>query len=131
MGFDVGPGVRGALFALPLAIATTAVAAQECRLCARAVVTNSALATCFLQDYDALATDTDPTVIVDLSDCEFSSRSVIAPLPSPHLKDEPPDVQFILTRAQLACLRERLVDPELVLDPSARIPLDDCGAVGE
>jgi hypothetical protein len=116
-----------ALLAAGIAMGGSAIAQTEpCGLCARAVVTNSALATCFLDQYDALSASGKPVVAVDLSGCEIASRGVVDALPSAPLGGEPPDTQFLVTRGQLDCLRERIEDPETVLDPTARIDLSEC-----
>jgi hypothetical protein len=108
------------LRACALALLSPAVAAAEeaCGLCNTEVVTNSGLAECFLQDY-----------VVDLSQCE-TSRALAQALPSPVPRvgaPAEPDIQFMVSRAQLACLKRKLEEPGLVLDPSARIDLNSCG----
>lgn len=105
----------------------SAAAAQEsCGLCDKEIVTNSDLASCFLADYPELAGKTDGAVVVDLSQCP-QSRGVVEALPSPNISTEEPDVKFMVSRAQLACLKRKLEEPGLVLDPSARIDLGSCG----
>ncbi|MES0037978.1 hypothetical protein NKJ74_22385 [Mesorhizobium sp. M0046] len=64
-------------------------------------------------------------VVVDLSSC--TSRGVVEPLPSPGKAQVEPDVQFIVSRTQLDCLKKKLETPGIVLDPSATIELDSCG----
>ncbi len=116
--------VAAGLFALASASALAAEA--PCGICARAVVTNSSLAACFLAKYPELERRTNGAVAVDLSDCE-QDRGVVAALPGPRLSPrEEPDLQFILSASQLACLKARLEEPGLALDPSARIDLDKC-----
>jgi hypothetical protein len=106
-------------------VAGHAQADAPCGLCARAVVTNSSLAKCFLDRYEALARQDDVALAIDLSDCE-SDRGIVASLPSANAADTPPDTEFLVTHSQLACLKRKLEMPGLVLDPSARIGLDDC-----
>ncbi|MBX3567975.1 MAG: hypothetical protein KF914_07955 [Rhizobiaceae bacterium] len=105
-------------------------AAQDvCGLCDRQVVTNSDLAACFLKEYETIASGDDPVVVVDLSQCE-ASRALAEALPSPLQGDQPvlePDFQFMISRLQLACLKQKLEEPGLVLDPFAKIDLDSCG----
>lgn len=99
--------------------------AQECGLCAREVVINSSLATCFLDRYAQLASRQAGAVAIDLDDCE-SNRGVVAALRGPAGPDEAPDTRFMLTLSQLSCLKRKLEEPGLSLDPSARISLGDC-----
>jgi hypothetical protein len=109
------------------AISVSASLAQEkCGLCAREIVTNSTLATCFLQEFDGLSKGDSAAVAVDLSECG-ESRGVVEALPSPDLTAVQPSVKFMVTRSQLACLKTKLEQPDLVLDPSAKIGLSDCG----
>jgi hypothetical protein len=108
-----------------LLAAASARADEPCGLCPTAIVTNSALASCFLDEYQQLAKDNDGAVAVDLSNCE-TYRGVIEPLPMPGVTVLEPDVQFMLTRAQLDCLKGKLEEPGLELDPSKRIELDRC-----
>jgi hypothetical protein len=122
---------KAVLRACALALLSPAVAAAEeaCGLCNTEVVTNSGLAECFLQDYEALASGDGPVVVVDLSQCE-TSRALAQALPSPVPRvgaPAEPDIQFMVSRAQLACLKRKLEEPGLVLDPSARIDLNSCG----
>lgn len=97
---------------------------EDCGLCAKEVTVNADTATCFLQEYEKLAEGDSKAVAVDLSDC--NSRSVVEPLPAPKLGEREPDTTFIVTRAQLSCLKAKLEQPDLVLDPSATIELDAC-----
>lgn len=113
--------IVGALFS----ISSTA-AGAGCGLCDTEIVINSELATCFLEKYETIAKDADQTVVVDLSDCA-ESRGIVEALPSPELNpDGPPDTEFMISRAQLECLRQKLEDPAIKLDPSARIDLTSC-----
>lgn len=105
-------------------LAVGSAGAQECGICAKEVVLNGDLATCFLQEFPALAERQAQAVAVDLSHC--NSRGVVEALPSPDPDGEEPDTKFMLTRDQLSCLKSKLEDPDLVLDPAARIELGDC-----
>ena len=117
---------RCAGLATALLFASTALAAEPCGLCDREVTINSALATCFLAQYQQLAAKTDGTVVIDLSSCE-QDRGVVEPLAMPGGSIEDPDLQFMLTKAQMNCLKTKLEQPDLVLDPTAKIELDSCG----
>jgi len=55
---------------LTVAAGVAARSAEPCAVCAKAIVTNSALATCFLEDYERLAGRASGAIVVDLSDCE-------------------------------------------------------------
>lgn len=109
-----------------LMFSVSANAEDPCGLCDKEIVTNSVLATCFLDQYQQLAAKANGAVVVDLSNCE-ESRGVIEPLPTPGEVVVEPDVQFLLTHAQLICLKGKLEQPGLVLDPTAKIELDACG----
>jgi hypothetical protein len=113
-----------ALAALALLMAAPAVA-EDCPICADSVVMNTDLADCFLQKYGS-ADVSGITVAVDLTRCE-KSRGIVSALPTPTMAIEEPDTKFLLSRAQVQCLREKLESEELVLDPSARIDLGSCG----
>ena len=108
-----------------LLLAANASADETCGLCVKQVVTNSELATCFLDQYDQIAKTGSTAVVVDLSNC--ASRGVVEPLPSPNKATAEPDVQFMISRTQLDCLKKKLEAPGIVLDPSATIQLDSCG----
>jgi hypothetical protein len=112
-------GVLATLLALP------AVAQESCGICDEQVVTTPALAQCFLHEYPALAEQTASTVVVDLSACE-QERSIVAPLGAGAAAAAEPSLTFMVTRAQLDCLKVKLEDPGLDLDPSATIELDAC-----
>lgn len=114
----VQAGLFGVLFA------GQAPAQDNCALCAKEIVFNSALATCFLQDFPQLAGGDSRAVAIDLSACV--SRGVIEPLPAPNVGSQEPDTKFMLSRSQLNCLKTKLEDPNLVLDPSAKIELSSC-----
>jgi hypothetical protein len=109
-----------------LVFVSSANAAEPCGLCDEEIVTNSVLASCFLDEYQQFAAKANGAVVVDLSNCE-AFRGVIEPLPTPGIEVEEPDVRFMLTRTQLDCLKGKLEQPGLVLDPSAKIQLDSCG----
>ena len=111
--------------AASLLLAVNASADETCGLCVKQVVTNSELATCFLDQYDQIAKTGSTAVVVDLSSC--ASRGVVEPLPSPNKAPAEPDVQFMISRTQLDCLKKKLEAPGIVLDPSATIQLDSCG----
>ena len=118
---------RAACLASGLLLPLSALA-EDCGLCDKEVVTNAELAECFLNEYEKLAAGDGAVVVVDLSQCE-TSRGLAEALPSP-LQPEgspEPDFQFMLSRSQLACLKQKLEEPGLVLDPSARIELASCG----
>ena len=110
--------------AASLLLAVNASADETCGLCVKQVVTNSELATCFLDQYDQIAKTGSTAVVVDLSSC--ASRGVVEPLPSPNKGAAEPDVQFMISRTQLDCLKKKLEAPAIVLDPSATIQLDSC-----
>lgn len=102
--------------------------AEDCGLCDKEVVTNAELAECFLKEYEKFAAGDALVIVVDLSQCEQSRRLAEA-LPSPIQPEGAgePDFQYMLSREQLACLKQKLEQPGLVLDPSARIELASCG----
>ena len=118
--------LRGAL-GCALAVSATTVAAfagDPCGLCAKEVVMNSDLASCFLEQYDEFAKSTGQAVAVDLSTC--ASRGIVEALPAPDAAVQEPDTQFLISRDQLTCLKKKLEQPGLVLDPSAKIELGSC-----
>ena len=98
---------------------------EPCGLCSQSIVTNSSLADCFLEQYDQLKKEDGSAIAVDLSDC--SSRGIVEALPSPDAAVVEPDTQFMLSRGQLDCLKKKLEEPGLVLDPSVKIELGSCG----
>ncbi len=107
-------------------LTTATVAAQEsCGLCDKVIVTNSDLAACFLAKYQELQSAGKGAIVVDLSECP-ESRGVVEALPPPGVTVEEPDLQFMVSPAQLACLKKKLEEPGLVLDPSAKIDLESC-----
>jgi hypothetical protein len=113
-----------AALACSLLLAANAVADEPCGLCAKEIVTNSELASCFLEQYDQFAGRSAEALAVDLSACQ--SRGIVEALPSPNKGVEEPDVQFLISHTQLNCLKQKLEEPGLVLDPTATIELDDC-----
>jgi len=105
-----------------------AAAEEACGLCNTEVVTNSELASCFLDEYAGLAAKDGAVIVVDLSNCSTSRGGLEAlPLPSNNGPELEPDMQFMLSRGQLDCLKAKLEEPGLVLDPAARIELSSCG----
>lgn len=123
-------GLEAAFALVLLAVAAPALAQEECGLCNRAVVVNSELASCFLADYEALAAKEGGAIVVDLSGCAGTDRGIVEALPSPLVPSTAtalePDVQFMVSRMQLDCLKRKLEEPGLVLDPFARIELAGC-----
>lgn len=102
------------------------VAAQDdCAICSSEIVTNGGLADCFLTEYGKLEEQAGPAVAVDLSQCP-SSRGVIKGLPVPGQAAEVPDVVFTISKTKLECLKKKLEEPGVVLDPTAKINLDHC-----
>lgn len=125
--------VRAMSYALALAMTAGAPAGAEeaaCGLCARTVVINSALAGCFLKRFAEWQAKSTAAIVVDLSACEGApteeERGIVAALPTPGLSAALPDTQFIVTLSQLVCLKRKLEDPALVLDPAATINLAAC-----
>lgn len=110
--------------------AVTAGAEESCGTCAKEIVTNTELAACFLDNYDAFAGAGNGAVFVDLSTVCPQSRGVFEALAGPS-SGEPatvePSLKFMLSRAQLACLKKKLEAPGVKLDPSATIELGSCG----
>jgi hypothetical protein len=100
-------------------------ASADCGLCAKSVVVNSRIADCFLERYPQLSSHTDAAVAVDLEDCG-EDRGVVAPLRGPQAPASEPSLRFILSQAQLACLKQRLEEVAQPLDPSLEIDLGDC-----
>lgn len=113
-------------------LAATALAVQAgaawaaCGLCARTVVVNSQLASCFLEKYPQLAATPAAAVAVDLEDCE-QERGVVAPLRGPQARPMQPSMKFFLSPDQLACLKQKLEQPGVALDPAVEIDLGACG----
>jgi hypothetical protein len=113
-----------ALVAAAVFSISNAAAGATCGLCDTEIVLNSDLASCFLEKYDELEKAGDTTIVVDLSDCE--SRGIVEALPSADLSADAPSTQFMIEHSQLDCLRKKLQDPALKLDPSAKIDLSSC-----
>lgn len=128
----------GTMAAMLVAAVTVAVSAAEedcLGFCDREVVLDRKLAVCFLERYEVLATKQSSAIAVDLRDCPElpqdddmaeQDRGVVEALRMPDKEVEEPNPTFMITRTQLACLKHRLEDESLVLDPAARIALDDC-----
>jgi hypothetical protein len=112
-------GVAAAILSL-----SAANAEEACGLCSTAVVLNSDLASCFLENYEQFAKEDRPANAVDLSIC--GSRGIVEALPTPDSAILEPETQFMISRTQLDCLKKKLEEPGLVLDPSAKIELDGC-----
>ena len=112
------------LVAAVLSISSGA-AGAACTLCDTEVVMNQELASCFLEQYDKFAGEKGSTIMVDLTDCA-ESRGIVAALPSVDPNDEEPNTEFIVSRSQLDCLKQKLEDPDIKLDPSAKIDLSTC-----
>jgi hypothetical protein len=104
---------------------SSAAAGATCGICDTEIVINSELASCFLEQYDQLAKLDEPAIVVDLSDCA-ESRGIVEPLPSANLTVDEPDTEFMISRTQLECLKKKLEQPDLELDPSATIDLASC-----
>lgn len=117
---------RGGMLAASMLFVSAAFAEEPCGLCDSEIVINSALATCFLENFQQYADKANGAVIVDLTGCE-QDRSVVEPLAMPGAATEEPDTQFMVTKAQLDCLKAQLEQPDVKLDPSARIELGSCG----
>ncbi len=107
-------GTKGSLTAIGagllagLAAFAGAAAAEPCGLCDEKIVTNSALAQCFLDEYPFLAGKAGGPIVVDLSACE-QQRSIVPPLGSSgeQVPEPEPSVKFVVTRTQLECLKTR------------------------
>lgn len=113
------------LLAGTMALATVP-AGATCGLCASEVVISPSLATCLLSQYEILATGDDGGAIaVDLSDCE-QERGIIEALPSLGAAPPEPDLQFLVSRRQLDCLKTRLETPGTVEPPVSTIDLRSC-----
>jgi len=116
-----------ALLAAFVLTAGAASANPDCGLCARSVVINSALASCFLARFPEWQARANGAVVVDLTACPGENeRGVVAALPEPGAGGPDLDAEFIVTLDQLVCLKRKLEDPTLVLDPSATIDLGAC-----
>lgn len=117
----------GMALAACIALATAASATDPCGLCDDEIVTNSALAQCFLDEYPFIAGKAKGPVVVDLSKCE-QERSIVQPLGAPGQDVAEPSVTFMAMPAQLDCLKKQLEQKQAAeLDPSVTIELDSCG----
>jgi len=104
----------------------TVQAGATCGLCASEVVISPPLAACLLSQYEVLATGDDGGAIaVDLSGCE-QERGIIEALPSLSAAPPEPDLQFLVSRRQLDCLKTRLETPGAVEPPVSTIDLRTC-----
>lgn len=117
--------LAGAVLAAAVALVQPASAETDCGLCAKEVVVNSAWAACFLERYPQLSARIGKAVAVDLEDCE-DERGVVAALRGPETGAEPPTLRFIASLEQLACIKARLEEPGVNLDPSLTINLEAC-----
>ena len=104
---------------------SSAAAGATCGICDTEIVINSELASCYLEQYDKLAALDEKAIVVDLSDCA-ESRGIVEALPSANLTVDEPDTEFMISPSQLACLKAKLEDPNIELDPSATIDLASC-----
>jgi hypothetical protein len=104
---------------------SNAAAGATCGICDTEIVINSELASCFLEQYDKLAKSDQAAIVVDLSHCA-ESRGIVEALPSADLTVDEPDTEFMISPSQLACLKQKLEDPDIELDPSATIDLAGC-----
>ncbi len=116
---------RTLILTVSILAAAPVAASQDCALCARSVVTTKDLAACFMAKYGS-AVPKGSAVAIDLTGCGAGKRSVVPALPAPAKGLAKPDTRFIVSPAQLDCLRRRLADPALDLDPQARIDLESC-----
>jgi hypothetical protein len=123
---SIGARVAVAVATAALAVAQPAKAQDSCGLCAKAVVIDAELAQCFLERYPQLATRTAGAVAVNLEDCE-TGRGVVAALRPPQAGGgTPPTLRFIASLAQLACIKAKIEEPGVQLDPSLTIDLATC-----
>ena len=123
---NTGFRIAGAVLAASLALAGGARAEEPpCGICARTVVIDSDLAQCFLERYPQLVSRAGGAVAVNLEDCE-TSRGVVAALRPPRVGGDEPTLRFIVSTTQLACIKAKLEEPDVVLDPSLTIDLDAC-----
>lgn len=119
MNWATGAGMAAWIAAVPAAQA-------ECGLCASSVVVNSTLANCFLEKFPEISARAGEAVAIDLGDCE-QERGVVAALRGPQVPaTEAPSLRFILSPAQIACLKQKLEQPGVVLDPALKIDLGAC-----
>ena len=114
--------VAAIAFPMPQAVA-------GCLICDREIVLDTPLAACFLDRYGTLQSQDRAVIMVDLSDCPAGAardRGVVEALSMPKGGQREVSVQFVVSRGQLACLRERLEAEGASLDPAALFALDDC-----
>lgn len=119
----LAPASAGVMIATML-LAGRAVAAEPCGICDDTIVTNSALARCFLDRYPSLVGKAGGVIVVDLSTCE-AERGIVPPLAEPGSRTIEPSITFMVTPAHLDCLKSRL-EQGTDLDPSATIELGSC-----
>ena len=113
--------------ALAGAWATPAASDDACGLCAKSIVVNSALANCFLERFPQLSARAANAVAINLEDCEAETeRSVVPALRGPTVAHGAPSRKFFLSLPQLVCLKRKLEEPDIELDPSTQIDLGDC-----
>ncbi len=105
----------------------TAAAEEACGLCDKEIVTNSDLATCFLAKYQELRRAAATARSWSISPNANVARRGRAARPAPSADERARHLQFMVSRAQLDCLKQKLEEPGLVLDPSAKIDLESCG----
>lgn len=118
-------GIAAGLVAATLAFGSAS-AEGACGLCASEVVISPPLAACLLSQYDMLATGDDGGAIaVDLTGCE-QERGIVEALPSLTAPPSEPDLQFLVSRRQLDCLKSRLETPGAVESPVSTIDLRSC-----
>ena len=117
--------LAGALLAVAMTGIQPVSAQESCGLCAKTITIDSALAQCFLDRYAQLTERVANAVAVNLEDCE-TDRGVVAALRPPQAGAEPPTLRFIASLAQLECIKAKIEEPGVVLDPSLTINLDAC-----
>ena len=105
--------------------AAVAKAEDACGLCAKEVVVNGATAACLLERYEELSSRASLAIPVNLEDCE-TERGVVPALRGPQAGGQPPSLRFIVSAGQLTCIKAKLEDPAVVLDPSLTIDLAAC-----
>ncbi len=115
---------RASVMIAAMLLASGVVAAEPCGICDDTIVTNSALARCFLDRYPSLASKAGGAIVVDLSTCE-TERGIVPPLAEPGFRTIEPSITFMVTPAHLDCLKSRL-EQGTDLDPSATIELGSC-----
>jgi hypothetical protein len=119
----------GLVAAADLAATLASGATENCAICDKEVVLTSPLASCFLERYSVLQSQNRPVVVVDLTDCRAAGekdRGVVEALTMPDRARVEPSSKFMISRRQLSCLKRQLEADGIVLDPAARIALNDC-----